>query len=682
MVMRNDQKRRPSLSLQVLGVCFLSFALSFQARAEDPPSTGTLTPTYIPGGLNSNTLKEAQSAQEAAALKAAGTATSLIGTPDASIPNAPGAAAGVVITGQFRKADGSVLLEKQYLARYKESVVRVVARDNSGNELGRTMGTAIGRPGGKVFIASPLSGVLGNSMQWADTIEIVNHAGNRNKANVALVNEQLDLVLLDPLNKPAPINFVRPSDERAQIDIFTISFDDDTVNVGRIKPNIHNGMLQAINVQEGTLTVSSNYVVENSAGTAIISKTNELMGMLLPNGQGVLASALNNAISLAEKAEPISPRLVGVVMGRGVLVDEKLPFAFPTITAALEAIKEGKAPKTNPALYIPAKTRDLSPREAERIVLKVMPGVYNKEKQPINIGGNVSLTGSGAALTTIVGTDPAKPLFSIQNQANISVTGFRLVPAALQNGESSTVEIRNSSAVIVLGNIVEAKGGSGILLDGSSSIALFGNTFPRGKLKAVQCRASSMVVEGNAFLGDWPQAITVDSGCASQVRRNLFIETQIGLATSSQAREMEVKNNNFIKSLAGVRFFGEVPSGVFTDNIFFQNAFAFYGSKDYTGKRIGRNALWKSQVSFKGKPFKSLDMEIVQPIFEAPENYDFRLRASSSLVNSATTSGEDGRLDIGAFQRTDCAGRFTPQLLQTIAAAVGEKKLATGCPNK
>ncbi len=160
------------------------------------------------------------------------------------------------------------------------------------------------------------------------------------------------------------------------------------------------------------------------------------------------------------------------------------------------------------------------------------------------------------------------------------------------------------------------------------------------------------------------------------------MENQISIASSSQAENLEVRNNNFIKSLAGLRFFGEVPTGVYIDNIFFQSAYAIFGSKEYSGKKIGKNSYWKSAVNFKGRSYKQLDMEMAQPVFEIPDQYDFRLKDNSPLVGAASIADEDAKMDIGAFQRRDCAGRWNGQLLTSIAAAVGEKKLATGCPTR
>ena len=280
-------------------------------------------------------------------------------------------------------------------------------------------------------------------------------------------------------------------------------------------------------------------------------------------------------------------------------------------------------------------------------------------------------------------TDPAKPLLSINNQSNISFSAFRIVPAALQSADVPTVEVKNSQLVISLGNVIEAKGGNALHFEVTSNMAIFGNAFPQGKQKAVVCKSSSSIMEANAYLGAWPQAVAVDTGCNIKILRNLFLENQIAIATSSQTESIEVRNNTFLKNLAAMRFFGDVPAGAYADNIFFQNAYALFGSKDYSGKKIGRNSYFKSPVSFKGKSFKGLEMELAQPIFEIPDQYDFRLKSNSALIGAASTSDAEGnRLDFGAYQRTDCAGRWNGQLLTSIAAAVGEKKLATGCPSR
>ncbi|MRT32947.1 hypothetical protein FGX01_03740, partial [Xylella fastidiosa subsp. multiplex] len=61
-------------------------------------------------------------------------------------------------------------IEGQLHDRYKQSVVRVVAKDLAGNVLAKAMGVAVGRS--SQYIAAPLSLVLGTSQQWADRIEV------------------------------------------------------------------------------------------------------------------------------------------------------------------------------------------------------------------------------------------------------------------------------------------------------------------------------------------------------------------------------------------------------------------------------------------------------------------------------------------------------------------------------
>ena len=125
--------------------------------------------------------------------------------------------------GQYRNARGDVKIERLIHDRYKQSVVRVTARDLGGNVLSKAMGVAVGR--NSQFIAAPLSLVLGTSQQWADRIEVTHFAGNKYDANVALIDEEKNLVILSPEAAPAPIVFVAETDERPQLDVYTISFD-------------------------------------------------------------------------------------------------------------------------------------------------------------------------------------------------------------------------------------------------------------------------------------------------------------------------------------------------------------------------------------------------------------------------------------------------------------------------
>ena len=146
------------------------------------------------------------------------------GTSPTSIPRTPVNPKEAL--GQCRKKSGGGETTVDFGCiidrRYKHSVVRVLAKDLSGNILAKAMGVAIGR--NAQYIAAPLSIVLGNTQQWADRIEVTHFAGNKYDANVALIDEEKNLVILSPEAAPAPIVFVAETDERPQLDVYTISF--------------------------------------------------------------------------------------------------------------------------------------------------------------------------------------------------------------------------------------------------------------------------------------------------------------------------------------------------------------------------------------------------------------------------------------------------------------------------
>jgi hypothetical protein len=445
-----------------------AFLFSLQALAleGDPPPNVTYpdTPrTYVPGGAQTSPSVQRQAQQGAVAQP---TNVGQIPTPDTA--PAPGGSTGIIapsttatptpVTGQYRNARGQVNLSKMFLNRYQNSVVRVISRDLAGNELSRAMGVGVGR--GAQFIATPLSIVLGNNQQWADKIEITHSTGNRYFAKVALIDEEKNIVLLAPEANPSPLPYTREQDERSLVDVFFISFDD---TAGTITPAIHKGRVAATNGETGLLSLSSDELKDQTAastysGTALINSQGELLGMLLPEGRGVLASTLQKLTLKAEKASPIEPNLVGAILGRGVLVQAKTEGAYPTISAAFEAIKKGEAPKTDTTRYTPARNRTVAPRDADRVVVKVMPGTY-KEPKPISLPSNISLSGSGPSQTTVIGSDPEKPVFLVQDSENSMIAGFRIVPAALQKLKAPTVIISKGRNITLLGNVIEAKGG-------------------------------------------------------------------------------------------------------------------------------------------------------------------------------------------------------------------------------
>jgi len=578
--------------------------------------------------------------------------------------------------GQFQNENGTVKIDKMFLERYKESVVRVRVLDQTGEEIGRAMGVSVGQ--NPQYIATPLSLVLGNSLQWADKIEISHAQGNKYFADIALIDEQLDLVLLAPENYPAQIPFVRPLDERPQITVFTISFENNSNDT--IKPDIHRSYIAAVNQDFGSLSISGKTLTNAQAGTGIINMQGELVGMMLPSGNGVLASALNARANKAKKSLPLPPSMLGVVMGRGVLVSPKIPEAFHSIGEALNAMKEGKAPKSDPNRYIPAKNRTLSPKEAERVILKIMPGTY-KEPKTLLIPSDISVTGSGASDTVIVGTDPKTPVIALRGATNVAITNLRIVPAPLQKRDVATVELSQSKLIRMIGNLIEAKGGVAILLNQSVNSALFANVFPTGQTKAISCKGSAVLVEGNAFLGTWPQAISMDKGCSLNIAQNLFLQTKTAITVSSLAKNGSIVNNSFIKSVIGVRFSGSNKEISVKDNLFYENMIALYSASS-----IERNAIWKSKLYPKNSLEQfSKENKLIQakPIFENPDIYDFRIKPGTPQLNISSSDSTD-TLTYGSFQRKaqEIMGRFTPNLAKTMEAATGKKGLAEAWSNK
>lgn len=558
-----------------------------------------------------------------------------------------------------------------FLERYKESVVRVRILNQTGEEMGRAMGVSIGRS--PQLIATPLSLVLGNALEWADKVEISHARGNKYFAKIAYIDEQLDLVLLAPENSPAPIPFTRPQDERPQITVFTISFEDGAG--GAIQPKIHRSNLAAVNPDFGSLSISGPTITNDQAGTGIINMQGELVGMMLPSGNGVLASALSERAIKAKRFSPIPPSMLGVVMGRGVLVDPTLPEAFPSIGAALKAMKEGKAPKADLARFNAAKDKTLSPKEADRVILKVMPGTY--KENTLELPSSISFTGSGTNKTVIVGLNPKAPVISAHNAKNLSVTNFRVVPAPLQATDTATLEFTNTSLVRVIGNLIEGKGGSAISFSQTVSSAIFGNAFPEGNETAINCKSSAVLVEGNAFLGAWGRGISIDQGCSLNIVQNLFVNSKTSISVSGLASGGSIVNNTFIKSIVGVRFSGDNKVSV-KDNLFFEDLHGLYGIKEKATELIDRNAYWKSKITFPNDT-KVKENRIVQakPVFENPEFYDFRIHPGTPQLYINALEGEES-LNFGAFQRKgkEMLGRFTGNLARALETATGQKGLA------
>jgi hypothetical protein len=556
--------------------------------------------------------------------------------------------------------------------RYKQSVVRVVAKDLAGNVLAKAMGVGIGR--NAQFIATPLSIVLGSSRQWADKIEITHFAGNKYEAQIALIDEEKNLVLLAPEANPAPIVFTREINERPQIDIFTIAFD---LNPdGSIASAIQRGRVAAANPETGLLSISpytGSKIDDNQAGTAIIDSEGNLVGMLLPGGRGVLSSTLQRSVAKAQKSVPLEPRMIGVILGRGVLVDPKLDGAFKTIQEALDAIKNGTAPKTDPARYNPAKNRAVAPKDTDKVVIKVMPGTYREKKQ-LSLPSHLSLSGSGPGQTTIVAPNPNKPAILIQNAENVIVAGFRIVPAPLQNLSSPALIISKGKNVTLIGNVFEAKGGVAAWVNESRKVIIQGNTFARGTARGLSCDKSDIKVDTNAFVGDWPIALSLDKDCTATVTRSLFLENKTSISASGKAGMLTLQKNTFVRSSSAVKLNGSNQRFQLQDNVFFECSFGLTGVGEVNTKNIGRNAAWRSKFMARSKNLTQLDIVKTEPVFQAPDLYDFRIKPGKGHTGSALL--EEGS-DLGAFQRSDFLGPWSGALARSLSAVANDEDLAS-----
>ncbi len=581
--------------------------------------------------------------------------------------------------GRYRTASGTVRVPQLFLDAYKDSVVRVTARDEAGNRLNEAMGVAVGVSnegllvGSSHYIATSLSLVLGNNVQWADRIEVTHDSGSSYTSQVAFIDEQLDLVLLKPKNKPTPIRFVANSQERAQIDVLTISFDRDRKN--EIVPNVHKGVMAALDTDEGTFTVSGKTITNEQSGTAVINMNGELMGMLLPNRNGVLSSAIMKGIQKIQGKAPFSPRLIGAIMGRGVLVDPGAAEAYKTIPEALADIKSGKAPKADPTRYLPAYTDAYKPKPASRTILKIAPGTF-KIDAPLDIPSNISIAGSGPGATVLVGSSPERPILMIEKVKNVVVANLRITPAATQKALVPTISIRESDNVNILGNVIESKGGrAAIHALGVKNIGVYGNSFPEGKEKAIYCQNSSITVQANSFLGKWPQANSIGKGCSATIESNLFIDNEISVAVSAENSKLDLRKNTFLRSLVAARFYGKINSLNLEDNLFFANRFSLLTSQKFAPYQIGRNAAWKSIAFREREQISGLDFVKGKPEFRNPDAFDYRLKPGSPGANSGVPDAEGGA-DIGAFQADTFLGKYTSQFLVTLETAVGEKNLA------
>jgi hypothetical protein len=598
-----------------------------------------------------------------------------IPTPDTAPPPSDGsipAPSSVTPTapspGQYRNARGEVNIGKMFLDRYKQSVVRVTSLDLAGNELSRAMGVGVGR--NSPYIATALSIVLGNSQQWADKIEITHIAGNKYFAKVAYIDEEKNLVLLAPEASPTPLPMVRENDERTQIDVFSFSFANGPNST--IVPKIHRGILAAANKETGVLSVASTPPTqEDQAGSGIINAQGELVGMMLPEGRGILTSTLQKLVLKAQKAVPFEPNQVGAILGRGVLVDPKNKDAYPTITAALEAIKTGKAPKTDPTRYTPAKNRSVAPQENDKVVIKVMPGIYKEEKTLI-LGSDLSLSGSGPSRTQLLGKDPGKPVLLLQKSTNVIVSGFRIVPAQGQSLKAPGVIVTKGRTIVFLGNLFESGGGIAAWAHQSSNVAFNGNTFSGSDARALSCDGSEVKVNANAFIGEWPSAISAEKNCDLSVTRSFFLENKTAVSVSSAAKRLRVERSSFLKTESAIRALSDVKSIRLNDNLFFDSPNGFVAGGIVASQTIGRNSIWRSKFTARGRNIPNLDLVRTEPKFEDPSNYDYRLKPGQGQIGNAVS--EEGA-DLGAFQREEYLGPFTQQLVRSLAVAVDNEDL-------
>lgn len=649
-------------------------------------AVGALAPTAFaadPAPSNaSNTNNGANSASQkpAAGQSAApGTVpTVVVPTPDnlpapsQAIPPASGA------LGQYRKLENgsiTVNITKMFLDRYKQSVVRVTALDRAGNILARAMGVGVG-PNAQ-YIATTLSIALGNGQQWADEIEISHLSGNKYKAKIALIDEEKNTVLLAPETSPAPLPFVREKDERQNVSVYTIAFEDRPNKEG-LEAQIHTSMLAAVNRDSGILSLASNNgksnITDAEAGTGIINSQGELVGMLLPGNKGVLASTLNLLVARAQKNQPMDPSMIGVIMGLGVVVSpkQKIEGAFSSINAAIEAIRKEEAPKVDTKRFTPAKNLQFAPSRYGRVVIKLMPGTY-KEGKMISLPSNILLTGSGTNETTIVGTDPEKPVILVQNTSDVRISNLRIVPAAMQKLKAPTIIFSKANNILLIGNVLEAKGGVSLWVNDSQQVFIEANAFPRGQSRAISCDKSKLEISSNAFLGDWPYAIGVDKNCNANIYSNLFFENKTSISVFHPQSRTKVEYNTFIRNTNGIRASGDRPLLIINDNLFFENTYGIYSEGDLNLKLIGRSAAWKTKFQAHGRALTNLDLIRTEPEFLNPGYYDFRIKPGKGQLGVAALM--KGR-DLGAFQSQDILGQSTQYLIKALSTATNEPDLA------
>jgi hypothetical protein len=569
--------------------------------------------------------------------------------------------------GSYRRATGEVNVSKMFLDRYKNSVVRVIARDLSGKELASAMGTSTGT--NSSLIATSLSLVLGNKQQWADVIEIQHIEGNRYNARVALIDEEKNLVLLAPETSPSSLPPAREQDERSQVTVFVVTLEPGPE--GKLVATMHKGSVAAVNSETGLLSVSSETLEDRHAGTALLNAQGQLLGMLLPNRQGVLVSTIARLAQKARNTTPLEPSLIGAILGRGVIVAQGVSGAYPSISAAMEAIRKGEAPKPDTTRYNPARNRAVAPKMADRLVIRVLPGRY-KEEKPISIPSNTSLTGSGPDRTILEGSDPSRPVVFFQKDENASLSGFRIIPAAKQQLKSPTVVVNNSKNIQLEGNTIDTRGGFALWVNQSKDVLVAGNSFPRGLGRGITCDSSALRFEANAILGDTGLGFQADRACAAVINRNLFLDNKLSISVSSLAKETVIERNSFVRSEMAVRLNNGSVNARLNDNLFYESNTGLSSVGDLNVKRLGRNGAWRSKfVGRGGRLISGIDLVRAEPKFQSSESYDFRLAPGQAQLSDLDNQG--GQL--GAFQRSDWLGSFTESFVRSLMAATNRSDL-------
>ncbi len=668
-------RKSPVLALAGLGILF-----SLHGKAADDPALPPIT------GLKSNTSNSGVATEpppsQGAAKPGQTQPTQQPGQQQQqdTIIADPGASKSL---GRFRTKDGTVKVAEMFLDRYKEAMVTVTVRDGGGNVLGSGMGVALGEGGGRSarYIAAPLSVVLGNSVQWADEVVITQHDGEQYNADIALVNEQLDLVLLDPEIRPAAIPFTRAIDERPQTSLFIIVHNQSSAPGTPTKSKVMMGKLAGLNQDKGTLSVTKDNsalrtfpweLKPEHAGTGLINSQGELVGILLPKQKGVLASALQQLVTKASKLKAMPPAMLGVVMGRGVLVSPSVEGAYKSVNAAIAAIESGEAPRMDPKRFTPARDRELSPAEAERVVVKVMEGKYLEEK-PVLLRDHFSLVGSGPDLTVISGK--SSPVLQADGLEDVVITGLRLQPPAQQLGSDSTFHVRGSRRVQITGNVLEARGGSALRLEKSKEVTVAGNVFPAGKSnsKGVVCENSNLEFEANGIFGPWGQGVMAGDGCSAKLQRNLVMQAGNGMAAGAQTPSFQVKFNTFIDADVGVHLLGSPAKFVLQNNVFFRGNFGLLSQTQVAASSLGRNSTWKSAFAVKSNRITSSRIIRSETSFQNPALFDFRVKPGGP---ESGTADDEANMDLGAFQRADFVGPWTSQFLRALIAATKNEKIA------